>query len=181
MSWVERLTGRIPAKLAAAILLAGIAGGCQFQPMYAQTPLYGSGQTLHDALRDVDVAEIKGRIGNELRNDLIYELTGGQGNRTGAPYRLTLVANISSFNPIIDPQSGRSVSQMLSFDITYKLHDVVQDRIVLTEQALARVSIDTSQQIYANLRAKRDAENRAAKVAADQIRSRLASYFLTRT
>jgi LPS-assembly lipoprotein len=152
-----------------------------FQPMYAQTPLYGGGPSLQDALRDVDVAEIRGRIGNELRNDLIYELTGGQGNRTGAPYRLTLVANVTSFNPIIDRESGRSVAQMLSFDITYKLHDVVQDRIVLTEQALARVSIDTSQQLYANLRAKRDAENRAAKVAADQIRSRLASYFLTRT
>jgi LPS-assembly lipoprotein len=61
------------------------------------------------------------------------------------------------------------------------LHDVVQDRIVLTEQALARVSIDASQQRFANLRAVRDAENRAAKVAAEQIRSRLASFFLTRT
>ena len=133
------------------------------------------------AQRGVDVAEIRGRIGNELRNDLIYELTGGAGNQTGAPYRLTLVANVSSFAPIIDRESGRSVAQMLAFDIEYKLHDVVQDRIVLTERALARVSIDTSRQLYANLRAQRDAENRAAKVAADQIRARIASYFLTRT
>jgi LPS-assembly lipoprotein len=52
---------------------------------------------------------------------------------------------------------------------------------VLTEQALARVSIDASQQRFANLRARRDAENRAAKIAAEQIRARLASFFLTRT
>jgi len=51
----------------------------------------------------------------------------------------------------------------------------------LTEQALARVSIDATQQRFANVRAVRDAENRAAKVAAEQIRSRLASFFLTRT
>jgi LPS-assembly lipoprotein len=70
---------------------------------------------------------------------------------------------------------------MVSFDVTYKLHDVVRDRTVLTEQALARVSIDRSQQRYANVRAIRDAENRAAKVVAEQIRSRLASFFLTRT
>ena len=70
---------------------------------------------------------------------------------------------------------------MVSFDVTYKLHDVVRDRIVLTEQALARVSIDRSQQRFANVRAVRDAENRAAKVVAEQIRSRLASFFLTRT
>jgi LPS-assembly lipoprotein len=58
---------------------------------------------------------------------------------------------------------------------------VVRDRVVLTEQALARVSIDRSQQRFANVRATRDAENRAAKVVAEQIRSRLASFFLTRT
>jgi LPS-assembly lipoprotein len=70
---------------------------------------------------------------------------------------------------------------VIAFDVTYKLHDVVQDRIVLTEQALARVSIDRSPQRFANVRAARDAEARAAKVVAEQIRSRLASFFLTRT
>jgi LPS-assembly lipoprotein len=165
----------------AAILFAATAASCMFQPMYAQTPLFGSGSSLNDALRDVDVARIEGRIGNELRNDLIYELTGGEGNRTNAPYRLTLVAEVTSFNPVVDNQSGRSLSNIISFDITYKLHDVVQNRVVLTEQALARVSIDASQQRFANLRARRDAENRAAKIAAEQIRARLASFFLTRT
>jgi LPS-assembly lipoprotein len=168
-------------RLLAAGIFAVALGGCVFQPMYAQTPLFGSGPSLRDALRDVEVASINGRIGNELRNDLIYELTGGEGNQVDAPFRLTLVANVSSFSPVIDTESGRPVSEMVSFDVTYKLHDVVRDRIVLTEQALARVSIDRSQQRFANVRAVRDAENRAAKVVAEQIRSRLASFFLTRT
>lgn len=180
MSLPERVAGN-PARVAAAALIATALGGCMFQPMYAQTPLYGSGPSLNEALREVDVAHIQGRIGNELRNDLIYELTGGQGNRKDAPYRLTLVANIGTFNPVLDTASGRPVAQMVSFDVTYKLQDVVQDRIVLSEQAMARVSLDASQQRFANLRALRDAENRAAKVVADQIRARLASYFLTRT
>jgi LPS-assembly lipoprotein len=177
----ERVIRLFHPGLLAVALLAAAAGGCSFQPMYAQAPLFGSGPSLRDALRDVEVAKIDGRIGNELRNDLIYELTGGEGNQHNAPYRLTLVANVSSFNPIIDTESGRPVAQMVSFDVTYRLHDVVKDRTVLTEQALARVSIDRSQQRYANLRALRDAENRAAKVVAEQIRSRLASFFLTRT
>jgi LPS-assembly lipoprotein len=168
-------------RLVAAGILAAALGGCMFQPMYAQTPLLGSGPSLRDALRDVEVASIQGRIGNELRNDLIYELTGGEGNQVDAPFRLTLVANVSSFSPVIDTESGRPVAEMVSFDVTYKLHDVVRDRTVLTEQALARVSIDRSQQRFANVRAIRDAENRAAKVVAEQIRSRLASFFLTRT
>ena len=153
MSSVERKT-RTPHVLSLAV------GGCGFQPMYAHTNIYGSDTSLADALRDVDVASISGRVGNELRNDLIYELTGGQGNREGAPYRLTLVANVTSFSPVLDPQSGRSTAQMIAFDVVYKLHDVVRDEIVLTEKALARVSIDTSSQLYASLRARRDAENR---------------------
>lgn len=181
MSWLERVTcNRLTPALVVG-LLALTAGGCGFQPMYAQTPLFGSGPSLRDALRNVEVASIQGRIGNELRNDLIYELTGGEGNQIDAPYRLTLIANVSSFNPVIDSDSGRPVAEMVSFDVTYKLQDVVKDQIVLTEQALARVSLDRSQQRYANLRAVRDAENRAAKVVAEQIRSRLASFFLTRT
>src|SRR5512138_3198904 len=114
MSSVDRRGGNSRALPLAAVLLSAVLAGCMFQPMYAETPLQGSGPSLNQALRDVDVASLRGRIGNELRNDLIYELTGGQGNRDGAPYRLTLVANISSFSPVIDPQSGRSAAQMIA-------------------------------------------------------------------
>jgi LPS-assembly lipoprotein len=181
MSSREAKSWHVIARAAAAALVATMLAGCMFQPMYAQTPLFGSGPSLRDALRNVEVASIEGRIGNELRNDLIYELTGGDGNQIDAPYRLTLIANVSSFEPIIDTESGRPVVQMVSFDVVYKLHDVVKDRIVLTEKALARVSLDRNQQRFAALRAQRDAENRAAKVVAEQIRSRLAAFFLTRT
>ena len=168
-------------RLAAICLFAAASGGCQFQPMYAQTPLFGSGPSLRDALKDVDVASIDGRIGNELRNDLIFELTGGGGNQANAPYRLTMVVTTNAINPIIDVTSGRPETETISFDVVYKLHDVVRDRNVLTEKALARVTLDRSPQRFARVRAQRDAENRAAKVVAEQIRSRLATFFLTRT
>jgi LPS-assembly lipoprotein len=177
----DRVFAGFQPRLAVAALLAAVAGGCMFQPMYAQTPLFGSGPSLREALRNVEVATIDGRIGSELRNDLIFELTGGEGHQRDAPYRLTLAANVTSFNPIIDTESGRPEAQVIAFDVVYKLHDVVKDQVVLTEQALARVSIDRNPQRFANVRAKRDAENRAAKIVAEQIRSRLASFFLTRT
>jgi LPS-assembly lipoprotein len=49
----------------------------------------------------------------------------------------------------------------------------------MTGQAFARVSYDNpgQQQRFANARGQRDAENRAAKVISDSIKSRLASYF----
>lgn len=168
-------------RLLAVCLFAAAAAGCQFQPMYAQTPLFGSGPSLRDTLKDVDVASIDGRIGSELRNDLIFELTGGSGNQPNAPYRLTMVVTTNAVNPIVDVTSGRPETEIISFDVTYKLHDVVRDRNVLTEKALARVTLDRGPQRFARVRAQRDAENRAAKVVAEQIRARLATFFLTRT
>jgi LPS-assembly lipoprotein len=167
-------------KFAGVALLAATLGGC-FQPMYGQSTLFGAGANLRNELRQVEVLEIKGRLGQEIRNDLIFELTGGQGNPVGAPYQLAMTITAGSETPLVDVQSGRATSETVVLDVVYRVLDVSNDRIVLSEKALARVSIDRTAQRYAGVRALRDAQNRAAKLVAEQIRSRLASYFLTRT
>ncbi|MBK8007635.1 MAG: hypothetical protein IPK23_03705 [Rhizobiales bacterium] len=167
-------------KAAAILVLAGALGGC-FQPMYGQSTLFGAGAKLRDELRQVEILEIQGRVGQEIRNDLIFELTGGQGNPVGAPYKLAMTITSGSQTPLVDVSSGRATSETVTLDVTYRVLDVSNDKVVLSEKAIARISIDRSQQRYASLRAIRDAQNRAAKLVAEQIRSRLASYFLTRT
>jgi LPS-assembly lipoprotein len=164
----------------ALLVLTGALGGC-FQPMYGQSTLFGAGAKLRDEMRQVEILEIQGRLGQEIRNDLIFELTGGEGNPVGAPYKLAMTITSGSQTPLVDVQSGRATSETVVLDVTYRVLDVANDRIVLSEKALARISIDRSQQRYAGVRAVRDAQNRAAKLVAEQIRSRLASYFLTRT
>ncbi len=54
---------------------------------------------------------------------------------------------------------------------------------MVTGQTFARVSYDIpgQEQRFARARGLRDAENRAAKVIADNIKSRLASYFVAGT
>lgn len=167
-------------RVVAVALLGACVAGC-FQPMYGQSTLFGAGAKLRDELRQVEILEIQGRLGQEIRNDLIFELTGGQGNPVGAPYKLAMTITAGSQTPLVDVASGRATSETVVLDVTYRVFDVASDRIVLTEKALARVSLDRSQQRYAAMRAVRDAQNRAAKLVAEQIRSRLASYFLTRT
>ena len=66
-------------RLAATAMLAGMLAGC-FQPMYADRSLTGgTGPNLREAMRDVEIAKIDGRIGQEIRNDIIFELSGGEG------------------------------------------------------------------------------------------------------
>ena len=175
MSWLDR----VPIRLAAAMLLAVAGGGC-FQPLYGDRSLTG-GPSVRDAMRDVEVATIDGRVGQEVRNDLIFELTGGEGNPVGAPYRVTMTVSSSTFYPVIDLSAGRPSAETVSLDVLYRVEDVANKKTVLNERALARVTIDRSQQRFARVRAIRDAENRAAKVAAEQMRSRIAAFLLTRS
>ena len=175
MSWLDR----VPIRLAVAMLLAAAAGGC-FQPLYGDRSLTG-GPSVRDAMRDVEVAAIDGRVGQEVRNDLIFELTGGEGNPVGAPYRVTMTVSSSTFYPVIDLSAGRPSAETVSLDVLYRVEDVANKKTVLNERALARVTIDRSQQRFARVRAIRDAENRAAKVAAEQMRSRIAAFLLTRS
>jgi LPS-assembly lipoprotein len=176
MLWLDRG----PLRFAAAALLAAAVGSC-FQPLYGDRSLTG-GSNVRNAMRDVEITAIDGRVAQEVRNDLIFELTGGEGNPVGAPYRMTLTVATSTFAPVIDLTSGRASAETVSLDVSYSVQDTAdKNKTVLTERALARVTIDRTQQRFARVRAVRDAENRAAKVVAEQIRSRLAAFFLTRT
>lgn len=169
--------------LAAAGLLALSSAGC-FQPMYADsTP--GGGSSLRDKLGDIEVVFADGRIGNEVRNDLIFELTGGAGNPKGAPYQLVMRVKDNTASAIIDPVSGLPEVELVSVDVNWQLFDAAADektRKPLTQgNAFGKASIDSGFQRFARARAIRDAQNRSARVAAETIRGQLASWFMTRS
>lgn len=178
MSWRDRIDGACCRFVAIGALSIALAG-C-FQPMYGELPI-GGGPSLRDALRDVEIAEIEGRVGQEIRNDIIFELTGGDGNPAGAPFKLTMIVSNRTQTPIVDPTTGISLIDTVALNVNYRLVDALTNKLVLTDSTLARVSVDRSMQRFARLRGIRDAENRAAKQVAQQIRARLATYFLTRT
>jgi LPS-assembly lipoprotein len=84
---------------------------------------------------------------------------------------------------IVDINTSRPDVEQYGINATYTLTEIASGKIVVTGQTFARVSADTpgQQQRFARLRGLRDAESRAAKVIADNIRSRLASYFVAGT
>jgi LPS-assembly lipoprotein len=69
--------------------------------------------------------------------------------------------------------------QIAGINASYTLTEIATNKIVVTGQTFARVSYDVpgQQQRFARLRGLRDAEDRSAKVIADNIMGRLASYF----
>jgi LPS-assembly lipoprotein len=184
MWWPERqATMARFARLLPALAVAGLVAGC-FEPLYGERTLAG-GPGLRQRLSAVDVQPIKApngspqaRIAVELRNDLIFDLTGGSGGNA-ATHSLKIEMSGSTQQIIVDNYTARADVQQYGINVTFALVEIATGKPVITGQTFARVAFDNpgQQQRFANARGQVDAENRAAKTIADQIKSRLASYF----
>ena len=84
---------------------------------------------------------------------------------------------------LVDIATGRTVAEITGIDVTYTLVELATGKVVVNDTSFSRVSSDVPglQQRFARARAQRDAENRAAGVVADEIKTRLASYMVART
>lgn len=185
MWWLERDWGRMNAvRIALVLMCAGLAGGC-FQPLYGQRP--DGGPSIVGQLNGVEVLPIdapngtpESRLGVEVRNALIYNLTGGSGASATSTHKLKINLLASRQQVIVDIQTARPDIENYGIDATYILTDAATGKVVLTGRTFSRVSYDIpgQQQRFARQRGLRDAENRAASVIAENIKSRLASYFV---
>lgn len=174
-------------RFAAAASLAAAAAGC-FQPLYTQRPVTGA-SSIGEALAAVDVAQIPApngtplaRIAVETRNELIFGITGGSG---AAPptHRLNIRLVPTNTAVILDVFTNRPEFENFGLNADFSLVELVSGKSVLTATAAARVTYNVpgQQQRFARARGLHDAESQAAKVIADQIKSRLASYFVAGT
>ncbi|MEP9352393.1 LPS assembly lipoprotein LptE [Xanthobacter sp. KR7-65] len=169
---------RLAARLALVCVLAGALAGC-FQPLYADNAAVG-GPALLDKLKDVEIVQIQGRLGNELRNDLIFALTGGEGNPKGAPLQMIISVDSSTSTALLNSASGLPENQIIRVTANWRVirADDPKKVTVVDGSASGTATIDTSDQRFANYSASIDAEKRAARTVADQIKAQLAAYFI---
>jgi LPS-assembly lipoprotein len=118
----------------------------------------------------------------EVRNQLLFNLTGG----AAAPpptHRLTIRMAANRQSVIVDINTGRPDVEDYGLNVNYSLVEIKSGKTVVSSDTYARVSYDIpgQEQRFARARGLRDAENRAAKLVADNIRARLASYFVAGT
>jgi len=114
---------------AAAFALVGLvslsAGGCGFHPLYATNEAGGS---VGEVMKSVDVAEIKSRTGQRLRNELIFGTTGG-GAGTAPLFRLDVALRESTRNALVT-QQGLSSAQVVELDAEYRLVRIKDNEVV---------------------------------------------------
>nr|WP_274709154.1 LPS assembly lipoprotein LptE [Nitratireductor luteus] len=153
-------------------LILALAAGCTVQPLYDSSPeRTGLGAPAVD-LSSVAIDPVSTRYAQEVRNHLIFLLSGGAGEPASPRYALDLTVTRSTTSSV-QVQSG-SENEPTAGTVTmtgiYRLKDTATGSVVANGRRNVSSSFDRPRQEYAVLRAERDAENRAARELAESLR-----------
>lgn len=152
-------------------LAAAALAGCGFQPLYGTT---ASGERLKDVMAGVQISSVPGRVGQRVRNELIFGTARG-GYPAEPNFRLEIAIRESLLDQLVN-RTGDAQGQIYVLEADFRLIRVADETIALQGRATSRAAYDRFEQNFANVRAKIDAENRAATTIADNIKVRLAAF-----
>ncbi len=158
-----------------AISLAGCGSG-GFQPMYAASTYGGS---LSQKMAAVKVTTIPGRVGQRIRNELVFQATGGGQPAVEQRYQLSIAITERVTSTLVNAQ-GDSASQIYELDVKFTVSDIATNEVFLTGDSYGRAGFERFTSIFSNVRAREDAENRAARTVAHDIKSRLEAFLSKR-
>jgi LPS-assembly lipoprotein len=150
-----------------AVLVAALGlSACQVQPLYGK-----SGLT--DQLASVGISEPKNRPEQTVRNQLIFLLSGGAGEPANPIYQLELHVSSSNTNYLSQissnlPQPGR-VTLIAAYTLTR------DGQLIKKGTQRMDAQLDYTSQQFAQIRAIRDAEDRAARELAEVLKLDIAA------
>jgi LPS-assembly lipoprotein len=163
------------AALGAAVLIAG----CTVQPLYSSG---GAGDTIggsvtpdmRSKLASISIDPAGNVFQQQVRNRLIFLLSGGAGEPAAPNYRLSLGLSSNTLSAVsVDigdqtDRTGRPSAGIVKATSNYVLRDK-DGKPLVSGTRTAGSSFDRPRQEFANLRAQRDAAKRAAEELAEQI------------
>lgn len=160
------------AGLGLAAGLAGCADGSGFRPMYGS--LGGNTET---KLAQVEFASIPGRNGQRIRNELIFKAYGG-GDPKPARYRMDIAIKESTTTTLV-LVDGTSGGQIYQIEAKFQLIDVATKKVLLQGVSQSRAASERFTNVFSNVRAAEEAQERAARTIATDLKARLAGFLST--
>ncbi len=151
------------------ILMPALAA-CGFQPLYGTV----GGSQVKQQLARVEVSAIPGRVGQRVRNEVIFGLTGG-GRPASPDYRLDIVIRESQSSSLVEI-TGRATRHIYRLQAEFKLVDLATGNQLLSAKTVSQAPYDRLDSGFANVRARIDAENRTAAIVAQNIKTRVAAF-----
>ena len=170
----RRSTIRVALACAAMPMLVAGCGDSGFHPLYATSPLVG-GTNVAAKLASLEIAPIPGRVGQRVRNEMIFQSTGGGAEALNPMYRLEIVIT-ESITPTLVQIDGNSSGSIYNLAAKFKLIRIADKTVALQGESNGRIMFQRFESVFSNVRARKDAEDRAASTVADDLKSRLAAF-----
>ncbi|MCB1481790.1 MAG: hypothetical protein KDJ55_07445 [Rhodobiaceae bacterium] len=170
--------------IAAACLTVFVAGCSDVRPLYEGGGAPGNAvvsSSVEQQLAQIDVEAQETRVGQRLRNDLLFRLGNGANpsGSIGGAYMLDLRITRRAEDLLVRPELNRSTGRFVTIVATYTLRQAGAKEMLTTGTVQRSAAIEVTDQTFAAERAEIDAENRAAVDVADSIRTELAAWFAT--
>lgn len=164
-TWIAILAAFIVGPLLTA------CGDGGFRPVHADL---GGMTPASEKLAKLQIAPIPGRVGQQLRNELIFQANGGS-KPLPPEYRLEIAVREGVTSTLVR-QTGDARGQVYNLDAKFKLTRISDKKVVLAGSSYGRAGFERFDSIYSNVRARRNAEDRAAKTIAADMKARLAAF-----
>ena len=142
---------------------------------YSQGDVGAAGIGERAKLASVAINEVDTRYAQEVRNHLIFLMSGGAGEPASPAYRVTLsvtsattsAAQVQSADR--ERREGQPTAGTVQLSAAYSIMDAVTTKPVANGFRTVYSSFDRPRQPFAELRAERDAQDRAARELAQQL------------
>ena len=160
---------RTTQRLLVAALLLFLAS-CQYQPLYGNS----SASSTASGLKHVSVSQVDSRVAQQVRNHLLFLFNGGN-QAVEISHEVRMRVSWDNKLLVAIPGVQDSTSGTVTVTASYDLVELKTGKIVSSGRRKASASYDRTGQVFANERAERDAENRAARQAAEFLRLAVAT------
>lgn len=152
--------------LAATVTLSS----CQIRPLYGGV----EGQALNAKMHQLAFNTPTTTAAQNVLNELIFLTGGGQGESLDPKYDVSITAVASTSEFFQDDTSNTSSSAKTVVRADYSMRRRSDSKLLASGRQRGTAQLDFPRQEFAKMRAIRDAEQRAARQAAEQIYNQLA-------
>ncbi len=147
---------------------------CGYQPLYATRD---DGSSVSQQLAEVNVVLQTTRVGQMVRNEIVRS-TRPAGTQAQDRFYLKFQTKDNA-ETLIDTKD--TVRRRLAYNLTanFQLVDAASSNVVFSGSAFSRVPYDRLDASFANVQARVNAEEQAAKQVGQEMRTRLAAFLAT--
>ena len=169
---------RFCARLALGLARLPALAGCAAAAGSSRSTARSAAASVEHKIAQVEFAPIPGRNGQRIRNELMFKAYGG-GNADSRRATGSKSRSRKSSTTTLVLRDGTSAGQIYQIDAKFQLVDIATKKVMLEGFSQSRATSERFANVFSNVRAGDEAQERASKTIATDLKARLAGFLST--